>query len=124
MKPTKEQIEACKRLGMTDEEIEEMYSEDEDVDEMKLSEVDNDLTDEQREGKAKATREHSGKYTKSDEALQAEEAKRQAKATAMELLMKTNGITEITETVKGREFTFRHEGVKYRCCIKRCQKQQ
>lgn len=116
-----QKILACRRLGMTEEEIAEILEEDEEVDKMKDSEVNNDLTKEQREAIKASTKEHSGKYEKTEERKAKEEQLRQEKATAMGALMQGCNVVEIVNP--NREFVFEFEGIKYRTVIKRVRKQ-
>lgn len=111
-----------KSLDLTREEAIDLLLEDLEVDKMKSSkEIESDLTEEQKEGIKQNTKERSGKYEKSAEALAAEEAKRQAKKSALEVLMQA---VEVAEVVKAdKEFIFKIDSVKYRCTITRVRKQ-
>lgn len=116
------QIEALKKLDLSDEEIAELLAEDDKIDKMdKSSEINSDLTDEQKEGLKSVTREHSGKYEKSEATIEQEERKRQEKATAMDSLMEAVDVVEIVKP--GAEFIFMDNGIKFRCNIKRVRKQ-
>lgn len=111
-----------KSLDLTRDEAIELMEEDKKVDKMtKSSEIENDLTEEQKEGIKQNTKDHSGKYEKSAEALAAEEAKRQAKKSAMEILM--DAVDNVEVTKEGKEFIFKVDNVKYRCTIVRVRKQ-
>lgn len=121
MTEQEKRIQACKRLGMSDEEIAEMLAEDEEIDKMDSKEVDNDLTTEQKQTINKLKRDSSKKYEKSEEAKAAEEALRQAKKTAMEFLM--NAVEEPAVIKEGKEFTFKFDNVFYRCTIVKVRKQ-
>lgn len=110
-----------KSLDLTKKEAIELMLEDEEVDLMSNKEVQSDLTKEQKEAIKKSSKDRSGKYEKSAEALAAEEAKRQAKKSAMEILMDAVDDTEVIKD--GREFTFKNNSVKYRCTIVRVRKQ-
>lgn len=114
-------IIACRRLGMDDEEIAEMLAEDEEIDKMKDKEVNNDLTAEQKTTINKLKRNNSKKYEKSEEAKAAEEALRQEKRSAMDFLMQA--VEEPIIIKDGKEFTFKVNGVKYRCTVTRVRKQ-
>lgn len=111
-----------KSLDLTREEAIDLLLEDLEVDKMKSSkEIESDLTEEQKEGIKQNTKERSGKYEKSAGALAAEEAKRQAKKSALEVLMQA---VEVAEVVKAdKEFIFKVDSVKYRCTITRVRKQ-
>lgn len=111
-----------KSLDLSREEAIDLLLEDLEVDKMKSSkEIESDLTEEQKEGIKQNTKERSGKYEKSAEALAAEEAKRQAKKSALEVLMQA---VEVAEVVKAdKEFIFKVDSVKYRCTITRVRKQ-
>lgn len=111
-----------KSLDLTREEAIDLLLEDLEVDKMKSSkEIESDLTEEQKEGIKQNTKERSGKYEKSAKALAAEEAKRQAKKSALEVLMQA---VEVAEVVKAdKEFIFKVDSVKYRCTIVRVRKQ-
>lgn len=111
-----------KSLDLSREEAIDLLLEDLEVDKMKSSkEIESDLTEEQKEGIKQNTKEHSGKYEKSKKALAVEEAKRQAKKSALEVLMQA---VEVAEVVKAdKEFIFKVDGVKYRCTITRVRKQ-
>lgn len=120
-KERQQQINACKKLGMTDEEIAEMLAEDEAVEKMKDKDVNNDLTDEQKQAINVTKRERSGKYEKSEEALAREQQLRDEKASALDVLMKYVDVIEVTQ--KGKEFIFVVDNIKYRCNITRVRKQ-
>lgn len=122
-KERQKQIQSCKKIGMTDEEIAEMLSEDEKIDKMKTTkEIDSDLSIEQKEAINKTKREHSGKYEKSAEALAKEKQLKIEKESALDKLMEYVEVVEVIK--KGKEFIYVVDGVKYRCTITRVRKQQ
>lgn len=122
MTEREKQIENCRKLGMTEKEIAEMLEEDSKVDLMtKSSEIENDLTAEQKKGLKAINREHSGKYEKSLATIEQEQKRRQEKTTALELLMNAVDVVEVIKPEA--EFIFSVEGIKYRCNIKRVRKQ-
>lgn len=117
------QIKACKKIGMTDEEIAEMLAEDAEINKMQTSkEIENDLTQEQKQNIKKTSRDRSGKYEKSEEALAREQQLRDEKADALKVLMQHVDVMQVTKEEK--EFIYKVEGIKYRCTITRVRKQQ
>lgn len=121
-KERQQQIQACRKLGMTEEEIAEMLAEDEEIDKMKSAkDINSDLTAEQKEAINATKRDRSGKYEKSEEALAKEQQLRDEKANALDVLMEHVKVIEVTK--EGKEFIFFVDGVKYRCNITRVRKQ-
>lgn len=116
-----QQIQAMKKLGLSDEEIAELLEDDDEVNRMKDSQVNNDLTEEQKEGLKQNTREKSGKYTKSATVIEQEQKRKEEKATVLKYLMQY--MDEAEESKPGTECVFRYDGTKYRCKITRVQKQ-
>lgn len=123
MTPTQEKkiVNLMKTLDLSREDAIELMLEDEEIDQMTNKELQSDLTKEQKEAIKANSKDHSGKYEKSTEALVAEEAKRQEKKSAMQILM--NAVKDVEIIKDGREFTFRVDGIKYRCTIVRARKQ-
>lgn len=110
-----------KSLKLTREEAEDLLLEDLEIDKMKLKDIDNDLSEEQRQAIKATKRDRSGKYEKSAEALAREQQLRDEKGNALSALMNTVNTLEITK--EDKEFIFLYEGIKYRCSITRVRKQ-
>lgn len=110
-----------KSLDLTREEAIELMEEDRKIDKMtKSSEIENDLTEEQKEGIKQNTKDHSGKYEKSEETKAKEQKAREDKATAMNVLI--NAVENAEVTKEGKEFTFFKDNVKYRVTIVKARK--
>lgn len=111
-----------KSLDLTREEAIELLQDDEEINQMtKSSDIESDLSQEQKEAIKQSTKDHSGKYEKSAETIEREEKRRAEKASAMDNLMEAVEVVEIVKA--GAEFIFLDNGIKYRCSIKRVRKQ-
>lgn len=110
-----------KSLDLTREEAIELMEEDKKIDKMtKASDIESDLTEEQKEGIKQNTKDHSGKYEKSEETKAKEQKAREDKATAMNILMNAVEGAEVTKV--GKEFIFFKDNVKYRVTIVKARK--
>lgn len=111
------QTEAMKRLGMSDEEIAELLAFDKEVDRMKASEVDADLTADQKQAVKKARQADrtptAYKFTKRERKANTD------KRELMELFAESVGkVAEGVEvTNPEREMIFHFNGVKYKVVL-------
>lgn len=112
-----EQIEAMKKLGLSENEIAELLAFDKQVDKMKDSEVNADLTDEQKQAVKKARQ-----ADRTPTVYKFNKRERKAnndKRTLIELLSKAVG--EVAEGVEvtniEREMIFHFNGVKYKIVL-------
>lgn len=110
------QLEAMKKLGLTDAEIEELKAFDKQVDRMKDSEVNSDLTSEQQKAvkKARQADRKPTVYNFNKRERKKDLAKREILQTVINSLTFAEGVEILNEE---REFTFKVDGKKYKIVL-------
>lgn len=102
-KPTEKQIQACRKIGMSDEEIAEMYADDEDIDHGKRMSF--DLSPEEEKKAKKYANAGTRKVTKTERKPK-ENPTKEGVITEIFNFLTEKGYTEVKITNKTREILF------------------